>query len=561
MRGLSEPPLLDQTVTETLTSAAGQWPEHEFAVFPEAGLRWSYQVFADAVDRLATGLLNLGLEPGDRIGIWSPNRPEWLLVQFASARAGLILVTVNPAYQAEELKHALQLVGMRALVLAPRYADADLVGILRSIHPETGGAVPVDRDGKELPDLEFVIGLETGPASGVLRFEDVTAAPPDGAGLARITSRQSASDAINIQFTSGTTGRPKGATLSHHNIVNNARQVAGMLDLGPNDRMCVPVPLYHCFGMVMGSLAAATVGACAVFPGERFDPAATLDSLERERCTSLYGVPTMFLALLEQPSLAGRDLSHLRTGIIGGAPCPKELMHRLLDELHMPEVTICFGMTETSPITFQTERNDPVDRRVGTIGRVHPHVEARVVGDSLEPAACGEAGEILIRGYSVMIGYWDNPDATAAAIDADGWMHTGDVGSIDEEGYGQIAGRASDMVIRGGENIYPREVEGLLFRHPGVRDAQVFGIPDPKYGEQLCAWIIPREGTRLDADIMRDHCDGQIARYKIPRIWRFVDAFPMTVTGKVRKLDMRNMMEQELAEPSEAAGKRLAADE
>ncbi len=547
VQGLGRPPLLDDTVTETLARGAREWPEREFAVFLEGGQRWTYRGFAAAVDRLATGLMELGLRPGERIGIWSPNRPEWLLVQFASARAGLVLVTVNPSYQADELRHALNLVGMRALVLARRHRDTDFIGILRSLAPELGH----DRDARPraaaLPDLEFVIHMGDGPEAGMVRFADVAAARPDGPRLAQLASRQSPSDAINIQFTSGTTGRPKGATLSHHNIVNNARQTAAVLDLGPDDRICVPVPLYHCFGMVMGSLAAATVGSCAVFPGERFDAAAALEAAERERCTALYAVPTMYVAMLDEPSLPGRDLARLRTGIMAGAPCPAELMRRLIEELHMPEVTICFGMTETSPVTFQTARDDPPDRRVGTIGRVHPHVEAKVVDGEGNTLACGAVGEVLIRGYVVMKGYWDDPAATAAAIDGDGWMHTGDLGIIDGEGYGQIVGRASDMVIRGGENIYPREIEDFLHRHEGVRDVQVFGVPDPKYGEEVCAWIIPHDGHVLDGATLRAFCEGAIARYKVPRIWRFVDSFPLTVTGKARKLVMRRMMAREMA--------------
>ena len=547
VRGPGRPPLLDDTVAGTLARAARAWPEREFAVFAETGRRWTYRGFAAAVDRLATGLLALGLRPGERIGIWSPNRPEWLLVQFASARAGLILVTVNPSYQADELRHALNLVGMRALVLARRHRDTDFIGILRSLAPEAADGGAAWPRAAALPDLEFVIHTGDGPEAGMVRFADVAAARPDGPRLARVASRQSPSDAINIQFTSGTTGRPKGATLSHRNIVNNARQTAAVLGLGPGDRICVPVPLYHCFGMVMGSLAAATVGSCAVFPGERFDAAATLAAVERERCTALYGVPTMYVAMLDEPSLPSRDLGRLRTGIMAGAPCPAELMRRLVGELHMPEVTICFGMTETSPVTFQTSRRDPPDRRVGTIGRVHPHVEARVVDGAGRTLACGTVGEVLIRGYVVMKGYWDDPAATAAAIDGDGWMHTGDLGVIDAEGYGQIVGRASDMVIRGGENIYPREIEEFLHRHDGVRDVQVFGVPDPKYGEEVCAWIIPHDGHVLDGAALRAFCEGAIARYKIPRIWRFVDSFPLTVTGKARKLVMRRTMERERA--------------
>jgi len=547
VQGWLQPPLLDQTVTETLARAAERWPDREYAVFPEAGQRWTYGAFAAAVDRLATGLLELGLNPGDRIGIWSPNRPEWLLVQFASARAGLILVTVNPAYQADELRHALNLVGMRALVLARQNRGTDFAGIVRSLVPGLGDSPAGRLDPPALTDLEFVIQLGEPGEAGMVRFDHLAAAPADCARLGRLAAAQEPYDPINIQFTSGTTGRPKGATLSHHNIVNNARQTAAVLGLGPEDRICVPVPLYHCFGMVMGSLAAVTAGSCLVFPGERFDANAVLDAVEGERCTTLYGVPTMYVAMLEDPSRPGRYLDRLRTGIMAGAPCPAELMRRLLEELHMPEVTICFGMTETSPVTFQTARDDPPDRRVGTIGQVHPHVEAKVVDGEGRTVACGTVGEVLIRGYVVMKGYWDDPVATTAAIDAEGWMHTGDLGVIDRAGYGRIVGRASDMVIRGGENIYPREIEDFLHRHPGVRDVQVFGVPDSRYGEELCAWIIPHERVALDEAQLRAFCDGAIARYKIPRIWRFVDSFPLTVTGKARKFAMRRMMEQELA--------------
>lgn len=546
--GLGHPPLLDQTVHETLAMAVANWPDHEFAVFPEAGCRWTYGEFSLAVDRVATGFINLGLKPGERIGIWSPNRPEWLLVQFASARAGLVLVTVNPSYRAHELRHALTLAGVRCLVLQRKSHTTDFVRMLRSV--ETGEAAPRARDSwsAALPELDFVVHMGDEPEADMLRFSDVAETAVEPVLLDGLSVEQHASDRINIQFTSGTTGRPKGATLSHHNIVNNAYQVAAVLGLGPGDRICIPVPLYHCFGMVMGSLAAATVGACAVFPGERFDALCTLDALETECCTALYGVPTMYVAMLEHPSRPGRDLASLRTGIMAGAPCPAELMRRLTGELHMPEVTICFGMTETSPVTFQTSRSDPPDRRVGTVGKVHPHVEAKVVDGEGRTVPCGTMGEMLIRGYVVMAGYWGDPNATGAAIDADGWMHTGDLAILDEDGYGQIVGRASDMVIRGGENIYPREIEDFLHRHPAVGDVQVFGVPDTKFGEELCAWVIPRAGDTIDAESLRSFCDGAIARYKIPRFWRFVDAFPVTITGKARKVAMREVMASGVAD-------------
>ncbi len=542
VRGLDHPPLLNQTVHETLALAVANWPDHEFAVFPEAECRWTYSEFSLAVDRVASGFVNLGLRPGERIGIWSPNRPEWLLVQFASARAGLVLVTVNPSYRTHELRHALTLAGVRCLVLPRQSQTTNFVGILRSVGTEAADPRARDSWAAALPELDFVIHMGDAPEPGMLCFSDLAETAGEPAWFDGLPVDQSSSDRINIQFTSGTTGSPKGATLSHHNIVNNAYQVAVVLGLGPDDRICIPVPLYHCFGMVMGSLAAATVGACAVFPGERFDALRTLDVLEAERCTALYGVPTMYVAMLEHPSCPDRDLESLRTGIMAGAPCPAELMRRLTGELHMPEVTICFGMTETSPVTFQTARSDPPDRRVGTVGRVHSHVEAKVVDSDGRTVPCGTVGEMLIRGYAVMAGYWGDPDATEAAIDADGWMHTGDLAVLDEDGYGQIVGRASDMVIRGGENIYPREIEDFLHRHPAVGDVQVFGVPDAKFGEELCAWVIPRTGETIAAESLRSFCDGAIARYKIPRFWRLVDSFPVTVTGKARKVAMREVM-------------------
>ena len=544
--GPTDIPLLSWTIGQALQRAASRWGGRDALVVPGQGVRWTWAELASRADRLAAGLLSLGLCPGDRVGIWSPNRAEWALAQFATARAGLVLVTINPAYQAAELDYALNKVGCRALILAPGFRGTDYVAMLRSIACEMGTGPTDMLVSARLPDLRRVILLGDGDVPGTIPFARV-AAGAGGIDLDTLGASLSPDDAVNIQFTSGTTGQPKGATLTHRNILNNGYFVGRGMALGEQDRICVPVPLYHCFGMVMGNLAALTHGACIVYLGEGFDAGTTLATVAAERCTALYGVPTMFIAMVDHAEFDRFDLSSLRTGIMAGAPCPVTVMQRVIDRLHMRDVTICYGMTETSPVSFQTGIDAPLDRRTGSVGQVHPHLEVRIIDADGRTTPRGVAGELLTRGYSVMRGYWADPVRTAEAVDADGWMHTGDLATIDADGWCNIVGRVKDMVIRGGENIYPREVEEYLYRHPAVQDVQVFGIPDAKYGEALCAWIRVRPEVAVTEDDIRAFCQGQIAHFKIPRHIRFVDTFPMTVTGKIQKFAMRAAMVETLA--------------
>src|SRR5512132_1588147 len=501
----------------------------------------------DAVEEVARGLLALGIEPGERVGIWSPNNAEWVTLQYATAKVGAILVNINPAYRTTELGYALGQSGVSTLVLAPRFRTADYLDMLGQV----AGDLPALR-------RRVVLGPDT-PA-GAMSWDELRA----GAGrvpVERLREREALlqfDDPINIQYTSGTTGFPKGATLSHHNILNNGFFIGEGCAYTEADRVCIPVPLYHCFGMVLGNLACTTHGAAMVYPGEGFEPEATLAAVQAERCTSLYGVPTMFIAELEHPRFGEFDYSSLRTGIMAGSPCPVEVMKKVQADMHMEEVTICYGMTETSPVSFQTGTDDPVDKRVATVGRVHPHVEVKVVDpEDRGVVPRGTPGELCTRGYVVMLGYWDNPEATGQAIDQARWMHTGDLATLDADGYANIVGRIKDMVIRGGENVYPREVEEFLYRHPAVSDVQVIGVPDVKYGEELCAWVRLREGRQATGEELREWCRGRIASFKIPRYWRFVDEFPMTVTGKVQKFKMRETSVTELGLES-AAGTRTA---
>lgn len=548
--GMSDAPLLGETIGRALDRAAARWPDRP-ALIDRAqgaqGIRWSWRELADRADAFAAGLLAFGLQPGDRIGIWSLNRAEWALTQFAAAKAGLILVTVNPAYRLHELEYALNLVGCAALVTATAFKTSDYLGMLSTLAPELATAEPGRLKSAKLPTLRAVIQIG-GAAPGTIPFDSVAglggAAERDR--LAQLTGTLQFDDPANIQFTSGTTGSPKGVTLSHHNILNNGYFVGRGLALGEQDRICIPVPLYHCFGMVMGNLAAVTHGAAMVYPGEGFDPLATLATVAEERCTALYGVPTMFIAMLDHPRFAEFDLGSLRTGIMAGSPCPIEVMKRVVGQMNIGEITICYGMTETSPVSFQSAVDDTLERRVSTVGRIHPHLEVKIVDPEGRIVPRGERGELCTRGYSVMRGYWDQPDKTAEVVDAAGWMHSGDLAVLDAEGFCNIVGRIKDLVIRGGENVYPREVEEFLYRHPKIQDVQVFGVPDPKYGEELCAWVRIREGEALTAEEVRGFCDGQIAHQKIPRYIRFVDAFPMTVTGKIQKFRMRQAMEEEL---------------
>ena len=547
--GASERPLLGVTIGEQLDLTAARFPDNEALVVPHQGVRWRYGEFKERVDRLAAGLLALGLEPGDRIGIWSPNNSEWALTQFAAAKAGLILVNINPAYRLAELEYALNKVECRALVTAESFKSSRYIDMLRQLATALDRACPGALKAGKLPHLEIVVRLGAARGGGMYAFDEVAerAGAAERRRLEALGRVLQFDDPINIQFTSGTTGFPKGATLSHHNILNNGYFNGVALRLSDRDRVCIPVPLYHCFGMVMGNLMCAAHGAAMVYPGEAFDPLAVLHTVEGERCTVLYGVPTMFIAELDHPEFARFDLSSLRTGTMAGSPCPIEVMRRVVGALHMEEVTIAYGMTETSPVSFQSAADDPIERRVSTVGRVHPHVEVKIVDAEGKVVPRGVPGEILTRGYSVMRGYWNDEAKTAEAIDRAGWMHTGDRGTIDEDGYGNIVGRIKDMVIRGGENVYPREIEEFLYRHPKVQDVQVIGVPDEKYGEELCAWIRLRDGEDADADEIKAFCKERIAHFKVPRYVKFVDGFPMTVTGKVQKFKMREAMIAALA--------------
>ncbi len=533
VRGADTPPLLEGTIGAALSGAAKKYKDRTALISRHQNIRWSYEEFDKRAARLAGGFLALGLEPGDRIGIWAPTLAEWTLTQFAAAKAGLILVNINPAYRKSELEYALNKVGCRALVLAKAHRGIEYAQMISELRAE-----------KRLPHLQHAI-LIGGGVENFRSFEEIANAKPDDR-LPGTGARLKPGDAINIQFTSGTTGFPKGATLSHRNILNNGFFVGEQIGLTENDRLCIPVPLYHCFGMVMGNLGCITHGAAMVYPSEGFEPLAVLQTVQDEKCTALYGVPTMFIAELGHAEFSRFDLSSLRTGIMAGSPCPVETMRHVIAKMHMREVTIAYGMTETSPVSFQSGRDDPLERRVSTVGRILPHVEVKIVDERGATVSRGVSGELCTRGYSVMRGYWDDAAKTAEAIDAEGWMHTGDLGTIDDEGYANIVGRIKDMVIRGGENIYPREIEEYLYRHPKVQDVQVVGLPDERYGEELCAWIVLKPGESANAEDIRMFCDGQIARYKIPRYIRFVETFPMTVTGKVQKFLIREAMMNEL---------------
>jgi fatty-acyl-CoA synthase len=547
VKGDTSQQLVWQTVSQLLSSTVTQHSGRSAFIFSEQGIRWTWCDFQKQVDDVASGLLALGLKAGDRVGIWSPNRSEWVVTQFATAQIGVILVNVNPAYRLSELEYALNKVQVKALILAEKFKTSDYIGMLQTLAPELETSEPGRIYSQRLPHLRWVIRMGRQKTPGMFNYEDLLSwgGPAQKARLPELTAVLNPDDAINIQFTSGTTGNPKGATLSHHNILNNALCVAQAMKLTEQDRLCVPVPLYHCFGMVLSVLACVSVGASMVFPGEAFDPAATLKAASDERCTALHGVPTMFIAELALPDFAEYDLSSLRTGIMAGAPCPIETMKRVVQDMHMHEVTIAYGMTETSPVSFQSSTNDPLEKRVATVGRVMPHLEVKVVDEQGQIVPIGTKGELCTRGYSVMKGYWGDDERTADAI-KDGWMYTGDLATLDAEGYCNIVGRVKDMLIRGGENIYPREIEEFLFRHPKVGEVQVFGVPDQKYGEEICAWIVVKSGQFMTEDDVKNFCKGQIAHYKIPRYVKFVDALPMTVTGKPQKFIMSEMMSKEL---------------
>jgi len=541
-------PLSGLTVGEVLDRAAERWPDREALVVPYQQLRLSWSELQQAARTLAAGLLRMGLTPGDRIGIVAPNCSEWVATQFGTAYAGLILVNINPAYRLPELEYALSKVGCRALIMATKFRSSDYVAMLRELVPELAQAEPGRLAAKRLPSLEFVALLDSAAEPGFLSYSEICEGitGDDRAHADAIAASLDFDDPINIQFTSGTTGTPKAATLTHHNIVNDAHLSAEIMRFTPDDRLCIPVPMYHCFGMVLGTLLCATHGATMVFPSAGFDAGAVLEAIEAERCTGVHGVPTMFIAELDEPDFADRNLSSLRTGIMAGAPCPVELMHRVIEEMHMTEITIGYGMTETGPLSTQTSVDDPVELRIGTVGRVLPHTEIKIVDDQGHIVPRGTPGELCTRGYCVMRGYWGDPDRTATEIDAAHWIRSGDVATLDEHGYVRIVGRIKDMVIRGGENIYPREIEDFLYSHPAVEQVEVFGVPDRKYGEEVAAWIKLRPGMSASADAIRAYCQGGIAHYKIPRYIEFVDDFPMTVTGKVQKFVMRERMAERL---------------
>jgi fatty-acyl-CoA synthase len=548
VHGASAVPLLGETIGENFSRIAADHAQRPALIVREQGIRWCYAELAEAVDRLAGGLLALGLEPGERVGIWSLNCAEWVLAQFATACAGLILVNINPAYRVAELAYALAKAGCAALLTACRFKGSDYIGMLNALLPELATSRPGALAAAQLPSLRVVIQLEGETAPGCLPFAEVLAAggAAEHARLTALATTLQCDEAVNIQFTSGTTGTPKGATLTHHNILNNGFFIGEAMRLSERDSLCIPVPLYHCFGMVLGVLAAVTHGAAMVFPGRGFDALATLRAVAEERCTALHGVPTMFIAEMEHPDFANFDLSSLRTGIMAGSPCPIAVMRRAIETMHLSEITIAYGMTETSPVSFQTSVDDPLEKRVSTVGRIHPHVEVKIIDADGLVVPRGMPGELCTRGYSVMLGYWDDPERTAEVVDAARWMHTGDLATIDEEGYCSIVGRIKDMVIRGGENIYPREVEEFLYQHPKIEDVQAFGVPDPRFGEELCVWVRLRAGETMTEEELRAFCRDRIAHYKIPRYVRFVDSFPMTVTGKVQKYIMRERMVEAL---------------
>ena len=539
--GTSSEPLIYQTIGDLFDQAVERWGDKEAIIVRHQGIRWTYRQLGAAIDAFAAGLLALNLEKGDRVGIWSQNNIEWVIAQFATSKAGLVLVNVNPAYRKAELTYTLNKVACKALILARKFKSSHYVDVIRDIAPGIDTSLPGQLNLAALPSLRSLIVISEEPLAGMFRFDDIASMAPTDA-TAQLASRarlNQPDDAINIQFTSGTTGLPKGATLTHFNILNNGYFSGEAMELTEHDRLCIPVPLYHCFGMVLGVLASVTHGATMVFPSEAFEPLAVLEAVSGEACTALHGVPTMFIAELEHPDFESFDFSHLRTGIMAGAPCPIEVMRNVISKMNMTQVTIAYGMTETSPVSFQSATDDPLEKRVATVGRIHPHVQVKIIDEDGRVVPTGTSGELCTRGYSVMLGYWGDEEKTGEDIDKAGWMHTGDLAVIDEEGYCDIVGRVKDMIIRGGENIYPREIEEYLFQHPKIQQAAVFGVPDERFGEAVVAWVRLNEGETASEDEIRKYCNEQIAYYKVPKYIVIVDEFPMTVTGKIQKFKMR----------------------
>ncbi len=548
VQGVTSPPLLQKTIGEQLELTVQQYPDHPALISRHQDIRWSYREYLDEIDRLATGMLAIGIGKGDRVGIWAPNCYEWCLTQFATARIGAIMVCINPAYRLYELEYALNKVECKAIISAERFKSSEYLEMLQTLAPELASCEPGQLKADKLPHLTTVIRMGSEATPGMLNLCEVVTrgGSLEYERLAELQKTLSPEDPINIQFTSGTTGNPKGATLTHINILNNGKIVGDGMRLSEQDKLCIPVPLYHCFGMVMGNLACVTHGSAAVFPGDAFDPLTTLQAVEEERCTALHGVPTMFIAELEHPQFDQFDLSSLRTGIMAGSPCPVEVMKRVLKDMHMSEVLIAYGQTETSPVNHMTAVDDPLEKRVSTVGQPGPHLEIKLIDEQGTVVPTGEKGEICCRGYSVMQGYWNDVQKTADTIDPEGWLHSGDIGIMDAEGYVQVVGRLKDMIIRGGENVYPREVEEFLYTHPKIQEVQVFGIKDERFGEQVCAWVQAHQDESLDVEEVKAFCKDKIAHFKIPQYVKLVDAYPMTVTGKIQKFKMREMMEQEL---------------
>ncbi len=554
--GTSDTSLLGLTIGDLFDQTVEKYPDHPALISRQQNIRLTYRDLQDQVNRCAKGLMHLGFQKGQRVGIWSPNRAEWCVTQFATSKIGVILVNINPAYRLHELEYALKQSGCSGIVIAPEFKTSNYTEMLYTLAPELRDCEAGKLKAARLPELTAVIRLGSEKMPGVFNWDELMTmgASVSDQELSQQQREQEFDDPINIQYTSGTTGFPKGATLSHHNILNNGYFVARLQNLTHEDKLCIPVPLYHCFGMVMGNLGCVTHGATMIYPSEGFEPLAVLETVQEEKCTALYGVPTMFIAELDHPDFSRFDLTSLRTGVMAGSPCPSEVMKKVISLMHMREVEICYGMTETSPVSTQTRIDAPLDKRVSTVGVIHPHLEIKIVDPNTgQVVPVGKPGELCTRGYSVMLGYWNNPEATAGAIDQARWMHTGDLATMDAEGYINIVGRIKDMIIRGGENVYPREIEEFLYTHPKISDVQVIGLPDPKYGEEIMAWVKVKQDEQVTAEELQAFCKGQIAHYKVPRYFKFVDAFPMTVTGKIQKFQMRQQSTEELGLQSAAS--------